>query len=74
MPLIDNTNIYGGYKTILQECFKELINTDLQALVDCGSTDHFLNLNLVENLKLEILPLKNRCVSLPVGVSRIKKQ
>jgi hypothetical protein len=28
MPLIDNTNIYGGYKTILQECFKELINTN----------------------------------------------
>ena len=37
---------------------------DLQALIDCGSTDNFINLNLVENLNLEILPLKNGCVSL----------
>jgi len=38
--------------------------TDLRALIDCGSTDNFINLNLVENLNLEILPLKNGCVSL----------
>ena len=37
---------------------------DLRALIDCGSTDNFINLNLVEDLKLEILPLKKGCVSL----------
>jgi hypothetical protein len=37
---------------------------DLRALIDCGSTDNFINLNLVEKFNLEILPLKNGCVSL----------
>ena len=58
------------------ENFKELIEVvgcivlpsgrtkDLQALINCGSTDNFINLKLVENLNLNILPLKNGCVSL----------
>ena len=37
---------------------------DLRALVDCGSTDNFINLKLAGELKLDVLPLKNGCVSL----------
>ncbi len=37
---------------------------DLRALVDCGSTDNFINSKLAGELKLDVLPLKNRCVSL----------
>ncbi len=33
-------------------------------MVDCGSTDCFINLKLVAELKLDVLPLKNRYVSL----------
>ncbi len=42
---------------------------DLQALVDCGSTDNFINLKLVQELKLDIFPLKNGCVSLGVDTT-----
>ncbi len=42
---------------------------DLWALVDCGSTDNFINLDLVEKLKFKNLPLKNGCVSLGADIA-----
>ncbi len=51
-----------------QNHFQSCTDPILLAFKDCGSTDNFINLDLVKNLKLEILNLKNSDVLFPLTI------